>query len=128
MNSPYPEDLPKWLWLWLPIVVALFPYVMRIVNVETDTIVFGEQGIIENFTFMVLFIAILLGFLTLIGMRAFPFQILRLWMLILVIGCIYYDGDMKRWREIVDDDVQRSLAQEVEAGKLPVTQDWESYL
>ena len=97
MNSPYPEDLPKWLWLWLPVVVALFPYVMRIVNVETDNIVFGEQGIIENFTFMVLFIAILLGFLTLIGMRAFPFQILRLWMLILVIGCIYFAGEEISW-------------------------------
>ena len=30
---------------------------------------------------------------------------------------IYYDGDMKRWREIVDDEVQVALAKEVEAGK-----------
>lgn len=41
---------------------------------------------------------------------------------------IYYDGDMKRWREIVDDEVQVALAQEVEAGKLKVTEDWHSHL
>jgi hypothetical protein len=41
---------------------------------------------------------------------------------------IYYDGEMKRWREIVDDDVQASLAKDIEAGQLKVTQDWQSYL
>jgi len=41
---------------------------------------------------------------------------------------IYYDGDMKRWREIVDDEVQVALAKEVEAGKLKVTQDGHSQL
>lgn len=41
---------------------------------------------------------------------------------------IYYDGEMKRWREIVDDEVQVALAREVEAGKLKVTQDWHSHL
>jgi hypothetical protein len=41
---------------------------------------------------------------------------------------IYYDGEMKRWREIVDDEVREALAKEVEAGNLPVTPDWENHL
>ena len=41
---------------------------------------------------------------------------------------IYYDGEMKRWREIVDDDVKLALAKDVEASKLKVTQDWQSHL
>lgn len=56
------------------------------------------------------------------GMKTNPISMTR------KADAIYYDGELKRWREIVDDDVQRSLAQEVEAGNLPVTQDWQSYL
>jgi hypothetical protein len=41
---------------------------------------------------------------------------------------IYYDGELKRWREIVDDDVQISLAKDVEAGKLQVTQNWHNQM
>jgi hypothetical protein len=41
---------------------------------------------------------------------------------------IYYDGELKRWREIVDDEVQIALAGEVEAGKLKVTEDWHNQL
>ena len=41
---------------------------------------------------------------------------------------IYYDGEMKRWREIVDDEAQIALAKEVEAGRLKITQDWHSHL
>lgn len=41
---------------------------------------------------------------------------------------IYYDGEMKRWREIVDDEAQIALAKEVEDGRLKVTQDWHSHL
>jgi hypothetical protein len=41
---------------------------------------------------------------------------------------IYYDGELKRWREIVDDEAQLALAREVEAGKLKVSTDWQSRL
>ena len=41
---------------------------------------------------------------------------------------IYYDGDARRWREIVEDEVRVALAQEVEAGRLKVTTNWQYYL
>jgi len=37
---------------------------------------------------------------------------------------MYYDGDMKMWREIVDDETREALAREVEAGKLKVMDEW----
>ena len=95
MQNSYPKDLPKWLWLWLPIVVALFPYVMRLIDVETDAYVFGEQGIID--TFIVLFIAIILGVLSILKMKSFEFPFFKAWLTLLVLGCVYYAGEEVSW-------------------------------
>ncbi|MDW3095569.1 MAG: hypothetical protein R8G33_07850 [Gammaproteobacteria bacterium] len=97
MQNCYPEDLPKWLWLWLPIVVALFPYVMRLIDLETDGFVFGEQGIIENYTFVILFAAIVLGIITILRMKSFGFPVFKYWLMLLVLGCIYYAGEEVSW-------------------------------
>lgn len=97
MQNSYPKDLPKWLWLWLPIVVALFPYVMRLIDVKTDSYVFGELGIIENYTFIVLFIAIILGVLSILKMKSFEFPFFKFWLTLLVLGCVYYAGEEVSW-------------------------------
>lgn len=97
MKKYYLTDLPKWLWLWLPIMVALFPYVMRIVNVESDQYVYGELGIIENVTFIFLLIAIVLGIMSIAKIKAFKFRVFRAWLTLLVLGCIYYAGEEISW-------------------------------
>jgi len=97
MQNNYPTDLPKWLWLWLPILVASFPYVMRIVNVESDQYVYGELGIIENLTFIVLLIAIVLGIMSIAKTKSFKFLVFRAWLTLLVLGCIYYAGEEISW-------------------------------
>ena len=97
MKNNYLTDLPKWLWLWLPIIIALFPYVMRIVNVESDQYVYGELGIIENFTFIVLLIAIVLGIMSIAKIKSFKFRVFRAWLTLLVLGCIYYAGEEISW-------------------------------
>ena len=97
MQNSEVNDLPKWLWLWLPLIVALFPYVARIISIESDSIVFGEQGIIENYTFVILFIAIILGVLAIMKMQNFSFPVFRIWLTLLVLGCIYYAGEEISW-------------------------------
>ena len=97
MKNDYPEDLPNCLWFCLPILVALFPYVMRIISTETDQYVFGEQGIIENYTFLILFIAIVLGLLSLMKMKTFEFSFFKFWLALLILGCIYYAGEEISW-------------------------------
>ena len=96
-SSLNPQDLPRWLWLWLPLSVAFLPYGMRMISIDSDKIVFGEQGIIENLTFFILFVAIATGISALIKMRGFAFPVLRLWILLLVLGCIYYAGEEISW-------------------------------
>lgn len=91
------SDLPKWLWLWLPILVALFPYIMRIINVESDQYVYGELGIIENYTFVVLVVAIVLGVLSISKISALQFSFFKIWLTLLVLGCIYYAGEEISW-------------------------------
>jgi hypothetical protein len=70
---------------------------MRLINVESDHYVFGELGIIENFTFIILFIAIVLGIKSISLMKAFPFPLFRWWIGLLVVGCIYYAGEEISW-------------------------------
>lgn len=41
---------------------------------------------------------------------------------------IFYDGATQRWQEITDDAARIALAQEVEAGNLKVTVDWQHHL
>ena len=77
--------------------VALFPYAMRFINTDTDQFVFGEQGIIENYTFIVLLLAILFGVLSMTRMKSFEFPFFKYWMLLLVVGCIYYAGEEISW-------------------------------
>ncbi|MEM6999124.1 MAG: hypothetical protein AAF419_04750 [Pseudomonadota bacterium] len=97
MQEKHPQDLSVCLWLCLPVLVALFPYVMRIINIESDQYVFGEQGIIENFTFLILAIAIVLGIKAIFRMETFPFAFFKWWIGLLVVGCIYYAGEEISW-------------------------------
>lgn len=97
MHNKHPEDLPKWLWLWLPVLVALFPYVMRIINTQSDQYVYGELGIIENYTFLVLVSAIVLGIKSIRRMQTFEFPVLKIWLTMLVLGCVYYAGEEISW-------------------------------
>lgn len=97
MTQPQINDLSKWLWLWLPLGVAMLPYVARLIDTATDNYVYGEQGIIENYTFVILFIAILLGITSIGKMKAFKFPIFRLWLVLLVLGCVYYAGEEISW-------------------------------
>ena len=97
MQESYPQDLPKCLWLCFPVLVALFPYIMRVISVESDQYVFGEQGIIENFTFVILVIAIVLGIKAILRMQSFQFAFFKFWIGLLVLGCIYYAGEEISW-------------------------------
>ena len=97
MQKNYLTDLPKCLWLYLPIMVALFPYVMRIINIESDQYVYGELGIIENFTFVILLFAIILGIKSILLMNSFAFPFFKIWLVLLVVGCIYYAGEEISW-------------------------------
>ena len=90
------KDIHKLVWLVLPIGTALIPYVARSVGEHTDSFMYGEMGVIENLTVLFLFVAIVSTVLFLISNRT-NFKMLSVWMVIFLLGAIYYAGEELSW-------------------------------
>ncbi len=94
------KDIPKILWLYLPITVAILPYLARLIGAQTDRFIYGEMGLIENFTVLFLLIAILFCILFLIfskNLRITRPTMLNYWILLYLLGCVYYLGEEISW-------------------------------
>lgn len=94
------KDLPRIVWLALPIIVAFFPYLMRIISVKTDSIMYGEMGLIENLTVVFLVLAILVCIFFLVSTKnsnISSVRMINIWMIIYLLGCIYYLGEEMSW-------------------------------
>ena len=91
------KDLPKPVWLLLPFVVALLPYVARMISVESDKYVYSELGIIENLTFVFLCVAIITCFVFLTSKKKYNFLSFRYWIILFLLGTIYYAGEEISW-------------------------------
>lgn len=91
------KELHKLVWLVLPIVVAALPYIARILGPHTDAYVYGEKGIIENITVVFLLIAIISSLMFLYAKEKIKFKSLKVWMVIFLLGAIYYAGEEMSW-------------------------------
>ena len=91
------KDLHKLVWLVLPIVVAVMPYIARMVGLHTDGYMYGEKGIIENLTVIFLLIAIISCVIFLFAKEKIQFKALKAWMVIFLLGAIYYAGEEMSW-------------------------------
>lgn len=89
------KDISKIVWLFIPIVIAAMPYVARVISLDTDTIMYTESGVIENITVVSLLIAIIATILFLRSNVTFSF--LKVWMVIFLLGSIYYAGEEISW-------------------------------
>jgi len=90
------KEINKLIWLVLPVVVAVMPYIARFVSLGSDTYMYGEKGIIENLTVVFLFVAIIATILFL-KTNATNFKFLSIWMVIFLLGAIYYAGEEISW-------------------------------
>ena len=89
------KDLTKIIWLIVPIVIAIMPYIARMISLDSDAVMYTESGIIENITVVSLLIAIIATFLFLKSNVRFNF--LKIWMVIFLLGSIYYAGEEISW-------------------------------
>ncbi len=95
---PRPHDsLPRWLWLWLPVVVAVLPFVARIGAPATDRIFYGEFGVLENLTVLFLAVGVVAGVRIIAGPTAAQAGPFRLWVLLIVLGAVYFAGEEISW-------------------------------
>ena len=91
------KDLHKIVWLVLPIVVAVMPYIARFIGTHTDGYMYGEKGVIENITVIFLLIAIIVCVLFLVAKEKIQFSSLKIWMVLFLLGAIYYAGEELSW-------------------------------
>lgn len=92
------RDLPKWLWLGLPLAVVLAQVVTRMMGRETYVeLMHSEFGLVENLTLVFLFVAIVLGIRLLLRRRAVPGRLFGLWTLLLTLGAVYFAGEEASW-------------------------------
>ncbi len=89
------KDLPKIIWLILPVLIAVMPYVARFITLESDKYMYTESGVIENITFVSLLVAIIATILFL--KASVNFRFLKIWMFIFLLGSIYYAGEEISW-------------------------------
>lgn len=96
MTPSRAQDLPRWLWLWLPVISVALPLSARSLSTATDRFIYGEFGLIENLTVACLIVGIGVGIRLLVRppAGAGPY---RIWLMLLVLGALYFAGEEISW-------------------------------
>ena len=77
--------------------VAVTPYLVRFINFNSDRYMYGELGLIENLTVIFLIVAIIACIFFLLSENSSNLVSVRVWILLFLIGCIYYLGEEISW-------------------------------
>jgi len=99
---PAPQDttasLPALVWLWLPVALPALAYALRALDPALERRVFeGELGFVELATFTVLLPGAWFGvYAWRLGHRL-PGRALRVWVLMVALGCVYFAGEEVSW-------------------------------
>jgi hypothetical protein len=97
MNTECPSfkiALPKVLWVYLPIAICIYPYVLHVPHLNWEEGLYREFGLIENSTLVMLAVAVYYG-LRLCWRADNPYQ--RTWFIILTVGTFYFLGEELSW-------------------------------
>ena len=97
-GNSYDQGLPKWLWLWFPPLLLLIIVPLKILaptfyNVWID----GELGLIELATPVVSIAGAIVGFVLLRRAALLPTRRIRIWVLLVSLGCVYFAGEELSW-------------------------------
>ena len=92
------QQLPRWLWLWFPPLLLLLIVPIKIFDPGFyAAYIDGELGLIELATPLLSIIGAIVGF-RLIGLSAaLPTRRLRIWVMLTMLGCIYFAGEELSW-------------------------------
>ncbi len=96
-NSVAVRDLSIFWWLILPVIVTLAPYVLALTTDIDVQILHGEFGIVENATVILLGFAIYFTARVLFLQQIRNHNVLRIWLMLFLIGCIYFVGEELSW-------------------------------
>ena len=93
------KDINPFIWIFFPIFIPLFFLFVKLINVHFFINFFqGENGIIENGTFLILFFAILISISSLKEIKnKFKKKNLLLIIIFFTLGLIYFAGEEINW-------------------------------
>ncbi|MFT5291328.1 MAG: hypothetical protein ACI8QS_003517 [Planctomycetota bacterium] len=90
--------LPMFIWLGLPLLVAIAPGATRAIGENAYQAWFRtEGGAVELATALFLFVAVCAGLLLIRRGQTFPRPWLRPWFVLFTLGCIYFLGEEISW-------------------------------
>jgi len=91
-------ELPSWVWLWLPLVVAAVPYAVNAVDEDAYLRwIRSETGFVETLTAVFLAGAVFFGLAALRRRASLPAGWLGVWLGLFVLGCVYFLGEEISW-------------------------------
>ncbi|MFT4564665.1 MAG: hypothetical protein ACI9BW_004435 [Gammaproteobacteria bacterium] len=98
-SSPAPADrLPQWLWLWFPPILLIVIIPLKIMAPEFyRSFIDGELGLIELATPVISIAGAIIGFKLMRIASALPTARIRIWMLLITLGCVYFAGEELSW-------------------------------
>lgn len=93
------RDLPRWLWLWLPLAYLAAHIIVSGISNELyeNTLSGDELGLNELLTVGLLVVAVLVGIHSLIIMRGLGDARLWVWIFLGTLGCLYFGGEEASW-------------------------------
>jgi len=96
------RELPVWLFLWLPLVMLIVPFILNGFFPDAAEFYFRkESGFIENATVFFLAIALFYSVRLCVFLKQSPLSqqvpLLRAWVIIYTLGCIYFLGEEISW-------------------------------
>lgn len=92
------DDLRPWLWLWFPPLLLIVQYAVYFYDQTVyRRVIVGESGLIELATPLVAVIGAVCGVLALRYARYLPGLAIRLWLIVVILGCVYLAGEELSW-------------------------------
>lgn len=90
--------LPTWLWLWFPPVMAIVIIASRLAAPDFfNRYIEGEHALVELATPVVALWGMCAGLLMIKRLSSIPSRLVRLWVLLVTLGCLYLAGEELSW-------------------------------
>ncbi|MFP6681009.1 MAG: hypothetical protein VCB07_02300 [Gammaproteobacteria bacterium] len=97
-GEPHDERLPQWLWLWFPPLLLLIIVPIKILSPDFYALwIDGELGLIELATPLISIAGVVIGVKLLRTASRLPTMRLRVWVLFITLGCVYFAGEELSW-------------------------------
>ncbi|HTT07600.1 MAG TPA: hypothetical protein VMH34_02245 [Gammaproteobacteria bacterium] len=97
-RAPLPRDLPRWSWLFVPLVFPIFQQLFAFFDAKHYLIwMEGEEGFVEQASWIFAFAAAAVGTSLLRQRRRLPSRWLAVWLLFGTLACVYVGGEEVDW-------------------------------